>query len=264
MTVICGKAGAVTGEDTVTNWEVTYTGQPFEYYASNTDGASGQLAGNNDWSGSYKVLTGEPANMPGDGITFTGSVDGTNGCTGTAIIDSITVTAPIAAGGPVTTVVAFSSDGALTVGAAAATDTTEPQPPPAKLAKLNIAAGDIAGVQSITMVITSANKDYVTSGETNRIAGNLTATLTYDILEGDFGNLPAPNADLIIKFYVTATIFWDLKWMLVENLTNLKVDIETNELVGATVNTKFNGFVSGVHGWIGQPGGTDLWGTVVP
>lgn len=263
MTVICGKNGAVDGEHTVGMWEVTYTGNPFEYYASNTDGASGQLAGNNDWSGSYKILGEEPANMPGDGITFTGSVDGTNGVTGTAIIDSITVTAPIAASGPVTTVVAFSSNGALTVGTAAATDTTEPQPPPAKLAKLNIGGSDIEGVQNVTMTITSANKDYVTDGETNRVAGNLTATLSYDILEGDYGNLPAPNDSLIVKFFVTATLFWHLKWMMVENLTDLKVDIETNELVGATVNTKFNGFDGGVHGWIDTPTPSDFWGTVI-
>ena len=239
------------------------TGQPFEYFASNPDGASGQLAGNNDWSGSYKILGGEPANMPGDGITFTGSVDGTNGCTGTAIVDSITVTAPIAAGGPVTTVVAFSSNGALTVGAAVATDVTEPNPPPAKLAKMNVDSADLAGVQSITMTLTSANKDYVTTGETNRVAGNLTGTLSYDLLEGDYTNLPAPNANEILKFYVTATLFWHLKWMTVETLTNLKVDIEANELVGATVNYKFNGFVGGVHGWIDTPTPSDFWGTVV-
>ena len=261
MTVICGKAGAVTGEHTVGMWEVTYNGNPFEYYASNTDGASGQLAGNNDWSGSYKILGGEPANLPGDGITFTGSVDGTNGCTGTAIVDSITVTAPIAAGGPVTTVVAFSSNGALTVGSAAATDDTEPTPLPAKDAKLWITDGDVAGVQNITLTITSANKEYVTAGETNRVAGNLTATLSYDILEGAYANLPAPNADLFMKFYITAALFWSFKWMTVENLTNLKCDIETNELIGATVNCKFNGFSGGVHGWIITPADADFWGT---
>lgn len=264
MAVICGKAGAVTGEDTVGMWEVTYSGNPFEYYASNTDGMSGQLAGNHDWSGSYKILGEEPANMPGDGITFTGSVDGTKGVTGTAIVDSITVTAPIAAGGPVTTVVAFSSDGALTVGAAVATDVTEPQPPPAKLAKLNIGGSDVDDVQSITMTITSANKEYVVSGETKRVAGNLTATLSYDLLEGAYDNLPAPNVSQLVLFYVTATTFWDFKWMLVESLTDLKVDIEANELVGATINMKFNGFDGGVQGWIGNPGGTDFWGTVVP
>lgn len=261
MTVICGKAGAVNGENTVGMWEVTYNGNPFEYYASNTDGMSGQLAGNHDWSGSYKLLGEEPANMPGDGIMFIGSLDGTKGVEGDVIIDSITVTAPIAAGGPITTVVSFSSNGALTVGSAAATDTTEPQPPPAKLAKLNIGGSDVDDVQSITMTITSANKEYVVTGETKRVAGNLTATMSYDILESTYSNLPAPNADMLVKFYVTATIFWDFKWMLVENLTGLKVDIEANELVGATVNLKFNGFVSGVHGWITQPGGTDFWGT---
>ena len=49
--------------------------------------------------------------------------------------------------------------------------------------------------------------------------------------------------------------------MTVENLTNLKCDIETNELIGATVNCKFNGFSSGVHGWIITPADAYFWGT---
>jgi len=159
-------------------------------------------------------------------------------------------------------VVSFSSDGALTVGAAAATDVTEPAPLPAKNAKLWITDADVAGVQNITMTLTSANKDYVSSGETNRIAGNLTGTLSYDILEGAYATLPAPNTDLLMKFYVTSALFWDLKWMMVENLSNLKCDIETNELIGATVNCKFNGFSGGVHGWIASPSDEAVWGAV--
>jgi hypothetical protein len=271
LNVIGGKNGAVDAVNTVGMWTVTYEGNPFEYHASNTAGASGQLCGNKDWSGSYEMLGTAPitAHMPGASFTFIGSVDGNSasaadkGCTGTARVDSIVVTAPIAAGGPVTTTVNFSANGALTVGTAIAVDTTVPQPPEAKLAFLDIGGATVDGVQSITMTITADNKPYVSGGETLRIEGNFTVTLSYDVLEGDYATLPAPGDELIVKFYVTASLFWHLKWMHVENLTDLKADIASNEIVGATVNTKFNGFVSGVVGWIDTPTPSDWWGTVI-
>lgn len=263
--VIGGKNGAVDGESTVGKWSVSYQGNPWEYYASNTLGASGQLAGNNDWSGSYELLGYEALRMPGEEFTFKGSVNGTKGCSGNAIVDSIVVTAAIATGGSITTVINFSSNGALNVGDVVATDETVPQPPEAKNAKIFVVDSEetdplnpieVPDVQSVTMTITADNKEYVADGETLRIAGNFTVTLSYDMLESDWLLLPAPNDNLLVYFYVdlvTKALFWELKWMTVDTLTDLKCDIDTNEIVGATVNTKFNGFLEGATGHINAP-----------
>lgn len=264
MSVISGKSGAVDGAGTVRDWSVSSSADIQAYIASNTSGGTGRLAGNKDWSGSYKAYGHTPANLPGASFTFTGSVDGTNGVTGTARVDSVDIECDIEGGGIISHTVNFSSNGALTLGSAAATDATVAIPPSA--IGCDVQLGTVASspswtpvtdVRSWTLTLTADNQSYVssdTAGETKRNEGNLDATVSYSVYEGDPSGLPAVNSIAAIRLYTSASAYWELLWVMFGEASDIQTDIEGGSLVGATLNASMNA--------VATVGETDTVGTI--
>lgn len=273
MGVISGIGGAVDSTGTVRTWQVSATNDVQSVYASNTKGMPVVQAGNDDWSGSYTAYGHTPAVMPGDGFTFTGSVDGTNGVTGTAIVDSVEIVINIEGGEKIGHTVNFSGNGDLSKGAAAATDATSPDTPTSIGTKCEIATPDasptyseISDVRQMTLTITSENPDYVsssTSGGTRRTAGNLSATVSISVYTDDFDTLPDEGEVVGMKIYVNATEFWDLDWIRVSDISDMGADIEGAALVEATINGSYTGFTTisttVTEGSITQPDATEFW-----
>lgn len=254
MSALSGKAGAVDGAAIVRNWNIGETADTQAYVASNTQCGTGRLPGNVDWAGAYDAYGHTPANMPGESFVFTGSVDGTNGATGTARVDSVVITCDIAAGGILSHVVNFSANGALTLGAAVAADATALIPPSAIGCKVALDTAidtpsyvDETDVLNWTLTISAANVAYVsssTAGQTKRNEGNIDATMSWAVLEGDPANLPAKNSIAGIRLFVDATTYWEILWGMFTDISDIQVDIETAAMVGATNNAAMNGIVS--------------------
>ncbi len=264
MAVLSGILGAVTGVTELRKWDANVSTEFAEYVSSATDGATGAIEGNQDWSGSYDVYGGTPANMPGDSITFTGSIDGTNGVTGAAIVDSVTINWDIEGGGIINHVTAFSGDSIPTVGASVATDAAVANPISAIGTKFQIGdiPADVDDVRSMTLVITAANPSYVsssTSGGTKRLAGNLSASISISVYTDDWSTLPQ-NGDIEkVRLFTTGALFWAIDWIAFKDLSSLVVDREAAAIIGATINGIWTGYLAGVKGQIADPTPTVFW-----
>lgn len=252
MSVIKGFGGAVDGVDTVRNWKIASSQDLQRYVASNTKGGSARLAGNGDWNGTYDSYGFLPDKMPGDSFTFGGSLDGTNGVTGEAMVKEVVIVVDVEAGTIISHVATFESNGALTLGAVAATDVTVPSPPSSIGCKLELSEvlatpsfSEVNDVRTMTLTITRSNAPYVsssTAGGTKRVAGNWDFTFNYTVYEGDPANLIAAGAIKHVKMFVTNTLFWELKWVRYADVSDVECDIEGEGLVGATQNTSMHGY----------------------
>jgi len=278
MAVLTGIGGVVEGKSAVTKWQVTHSADVQSLVASNTQGMAVTLAGNEDWSGSYEAYGATPAALPGESMSFAGSIDGTTGVQGTAIVDSVVITFDIEGGLPIKHVVNFSANGALTIGAdVVAADTTLA----AMLSSIGttvelgtsadppISYAAMSDVRTVTITITSDNKSYIsssTSGSTNRLAGNLSAEISVSVYEDDFSDLPVLNAYHGLKVVLpdATSTFWEFIWVQVMETSDLVVDRETADMIGATVKFNFSGYqevVAGTmaDGKIDKPGASNFW-----
>lgn len=280
MSVISGVGGAIDGVGTVRKWTLSASAEVTMWVASGSKQGTSRVAGARDWTGSYDAYGHTPTHMPGDSFTFTGSYDGTNGWTGPAKVESVTINWNQETSEPISHTVAFSSDGAITLGAAAATDATTPQPSPSvgciiKAADPSATPSyvEINDIRSATLTITRALKPYrssstVSGGEsrTKRVVGGaFDFTFSYSLYEGDPSNLFEPNAVKHFQVFVDTvpTLHWELKWVRMTELSDIEVDHETGELVGATQNGEMCGFTDiatvSTEGKLADPTPTTIW-----
>lgn len=274
MAVLSGTLGMINGANTLRNWSASITSSPVEYAASNTQGAKGTESGNQDWSGSGSFYGHTPFVMPGEAINFVGSVDGTNGITGSAIADSLTVNWDVAGAGIIEHTLSFSGNGAATRGAAAASDSSDPvilscfNLPVVKTAtpaaEPSFAA--MANINNVSLVITAANTSYVdssTAGWTKRFAGPFGVTLAINVNVESLTTLPAPNSVVAVQLFVDSTNYWAINWMRYKDITNIVVDVETRKVISCTLNLGLvPWYTIGstlTQGSITQPGGVAAW-----
>lgn len=274
MGVITGKLGAVNGVPCIRSWGINDVQNVQTVIASCTDGATGAIPGNNDWSGTFSQFTGSPTHLPGDTLSFAASMDGVNGLSGPVIVDSITINWDIESGAPIECITAFSANGALTYAANTDSDATlfDQEDVVSKGSILKHGPTAIVtrdDLRTMTMTLTADNKSYVsssTAGETKRLAGNISGTVSATVYEDDLSNLPSPGSYEHWKMFVGVTLFWEIKWILINNLSGIEINRESGDLVGATINGMFSAFddttPAPVKGTIEQPGAVPVnyWG----
>lgn len=273
MGTISGMKGAVDGAHSVRNWSITSTAALQAAVASNTKGGTVTLPGNTDWSGNFGAYGHTPAVLPGEIFTFSGSIDGTKGAAGSAIVDQVVITIDIEAGAIISHTVNFSSVGALTLGNVAVADATTPNPPSSIGCKVELAtpAGspswvELDDVRVITITLTRSNVAYVssgTAGANSRVLGNLSATVAITLYTDDFGALPAKNDVRGARLYVNATEFWLINWLRIGDVTDLTVDIEGPNVVPASITGQWTGYTNisdtPTEGTITTPAGDEVW-----
>jgi len=273
MGVLSGIGGAVDGEACVRTWTIATTADVQNAVCSASKQGTIVIDGNEDWSGSFTQYGHTPNRMPQDSFTFTGSIDGSNGAVGTAIVDSVEITIDIEAGAIIGIVTNFSGNGAVTLGAAVASDSTTPDPATSIGCKVEVGTmvgspvwTEITDVRTVTITITADNQSYVsssTAGKTKRTAGNISAAIAVTVYEDDFADLPAVNSDARMRVYVNATEFWLFEFVRFGEASDLTVDRETAALVGATLNASWTGFAevdgSMTEGQIVEPDTTKWW-----
>lgn len=253
---ITGAGGVVNGIAAIEDWALDVTQEVQEYFASSTDGAPGKVPGNDDWKGRFNALGFLPASLPGTALSFVGSIDGSVGASGPTLVASNRIAWDIKAGTLITHLTEFEANGALAKGAAVASDVTIPDPASSKGTKLDFGGTVQDNVQTMELVITSENMPYVdsgTDGDTFRKPGNLNLTASYVAGFSDYDQLPDEGDIVLAKMYCTATLFWEIKWLIVQEITNVVISPKTNEIVAATINLGFTGFSGGAKGYIKTP-----------
>lgn len=264
MGVISGISAAVSGASGITmrEWRIREIQRGPKWVASISQAGVSAACGAKDWRGYFLGYGHTPVVFPGETFTFLGSVDGTLGVTGPAICDRIVITWDIEAGKVIEYRVDFSANGTLSKGAAAATDSGTPVVVCSTSMYVKIDAQNQTDIRYMRLVITAANRPYNssdTAGQVKRNSGNINAECLYRLYQDSPANLPALAMPKVLRFYVTATTYWELTWMRLEEIEDYGVNLEEAENVGATIKGAFVAYNGTGAGTIINPATTTKW-----
>jgi hypothetical protein len=277
MGVLSGRGGVVNGASTIGRWQLETMGAELPSHpASGATFALSALEGNTDWKGHYYAYGHTPASMPGDALAFVGSLNGLVGVSGTAIVEAVQIDVNVESGEPIAHVVQFASNGTLTLGNASATDTSSPTifTPKSRLVASAAAANPISGqswgnitqIKRMRLVFGAKNPRYVnaaTAGIYKRVTGNIFAAANYVAHTDTPSEIPTPNSIKGLRFYVTASTYWEMDWGIVENVRELGADRETAEAVAYSVDWRWQAYTvissTARQGKITKPDTTDWW-----
>ena len=277
MGYITGKKGMVNGANTVRLWRIETLSPGGLYAGSNAAGAHDRIDGWKDWRGIYAAYGHTPPVMPGEEFTFTGSIDGTKGVTGPAIVETVAIVIEIPQQEdqpptPINYMVEFKGNGELTRGAAAVSDTTVPNVPNPKHLKVEYATPGgteyttLCSVYKAQLQFASKNPVYrkgCNDGMTYRLAGNIDGRLQVEMYESDAAVLPVEGNNYSVKIHVTDSLFWKIDWMKLEAIMPFEVPIESANLVYANLSWSLKSVAligeTPTRGSIAKPGGTIWW-----
>ncbi len=244
------------------NWSIAPVANVTEFADSGTDGAVALVDGVKDWSGNFSAYGHTPLALPGADFTFTGSIDGTNGATGPAIADGFDLTLNQETMAPIECVVNFSGDGALTLGLAGGSAGAAALPLTAD-GDCIINIGSDIDVRSSKLSLSCDNKAYndtSTDGVMKREAGRWSGTISWSRYVDTFASLGTVGAVVTVKLYVTAALFWEIKFARYVGPSDITVDRETGELISATENLTFTALnAAGAIGSIKTPATATIW-----
>lgn len=260
MSTRSGRLGVVDGISTVLNWKTSEKSDNQAYTASNTQGGTGRLPGNTDWNGSFDFLGHTPPVIPGNTFSFVG-YDGNQTASGTGIVDAAGITIDVEGGKIIQGSLSFSANGPLVLGAGSATDVTIPDPPSAIGCKALWNAAELLDIAKMVLNLKATNPSYnssTTGGATARRQGNFDFDGTIDLKINTLAGLPTKGDIQILKLYVGASTFWELKWAIIDEVAT-SVDVNTQAINAATIRFSKAGFKSGAVGYVKTPSVTTIW-----
>jgi len=258
-------------------WNVSVKAENQTVVDSSTAGGTLRLAGNEDWSGSYRANGAVPSFYPGAAFSFVGSIDGVNGVTGTAIVDSVKIDADIAGGKPWTHEVAFSANGPLSFGAAAAADASVAVPPSSIGTQVQLSSPaatpewtPLNQVTTISLEFRRENSPYVdsgTGGNVMRKCGPLDWTIAIGVhpdAEATASVLPMPASVQGIEITLpNSGGSFTLSWAQFSDLSDLVVNRATQEIVSCVLHAAMCGVASVggtlTRGSIVDPANNTVW-----
>lgn len=274
MAIVAGilaavKKGAST-ESTTAGWRIRDLSQSAHCPGSNTQGGDQTTAGNSDWLGQYRNYGHTPIVFPGDEFTFLGVIrkpaGGALSATGSAICERITLSIPGEQGGNIQYLVNLASNGALTYGSETLTDTSAVQAVNAAGRKASWGGAgaeiDVPDTRMMRLVLGAANKPYAASsvpGVRRRVEGVTFAQWLYQAYTDVVTDIPTRGTTGILRFYVTATTFWELKWVRIEMVDDFGAEIEGRTPVGYTVGGTWLSRLGDETGYIKDPAGATRW-----
>jgi hypothetical protein len=268
MGVISGVGGFVnlstTAAKRVANWTIDKTADLQAKYASNTEEAPIQVAGNYDWTGSYEAFGPIPEVKPGDLFQFRGIFEGTNNkgvysAASETICDRVEIVWDQEGGSLIRHTVGFSGNGALSAGEVSAPDVDDETPEAHSssgclVTLANPAAvpnpSELLNVRGVRLAISRDNKLYhsSTSGQVpKRVMGNLSAELSIDLYIDD----PTEVEGLINSAkYVHIGVddsnppdpYWQIYGVMFNSVTGIGVPRETADLIAVTITGAFSGW----------------------
>lgn len=273
MAISYGEVMAVTGESSIFGTYIRRFDRLVPFFAGNMGGGTGRKSGNSYWDGHYYTYARDtdgnrqPARFPNDQLTLAASFDsGTKLMTGTARCKLLEIEWPIESGGYVIHKVGFVCDGALSTGGASATDSTLACPMSVEGQSLSLDGATVANVNYMKLVIASMTCPYVDStsaGQWRHAAANLDITAQWRVNSDDPADWPTIGYAHLVKMYVTATKFWELKWMRIEGVQPIYQErrdpTEPARPTAATMTAKMNASDCTALGYIKNPAATAVW-----
>lgn len=261
MGVLFGTNIAVNGVSNASEWRIKYSGMVKPWTGSGSQ--NGTIRGCNamkDWQGQYRALGHTPWKLPGEDFTFTGSIDGSTGATGAAIVEKTEILWHQEEHAYFEHAVHFASNGALTIGSAAATDSTVPQPVCSdENCVIKLGGADQGDIRFAQLDIMSNIKPYgsvKTAGVKKRLKGPIDAELTYGTYIAATSALPTMGTLYVASLYVGLTANWELTWM---KIVDVDILAKTQEYIAAVVTAQMAGQQSGSIGSIKTPAGATYW-----
>lgn len=246
MTLLTGRGGRVNGVTGLGDWEIQKTTNAQTMRHAGTGGGTHRVDGMLDWSGSYNAQGAVPTVLPGNALTGVFSVDGSDGYSGTAIVDQVQISWDFETNKPVVHAVNFSGNGELSSGAAVASESEIPAPTMSSDGKVStgtVAAEpewtDMSYVRTAQLTLSSDNKEVGhtgTSGLKNREAGPFDASLSLTVYSATGIDLPDEGDVVGVRIYNAAATYWEILWMHLGEISGIKVSPETEDIVGATLN----------------------------
>lgn len=276
MAIHSGKFGAINGQRSISQWQISKNLASTPFTLSNTKGARGRSNGIKEWSGSCQQMLGEPTVLPGATFSFIGyqapdndiSGAGAGGYSGTAMVQQVQINWDWRSGNPLSSNITFLGDGALTGPATQTiTDTGQVDILPVCACKIESSTNgsvwtELADVASAQLTLTSEVLSYVNSSTQcwrKRKAGikDWSASI---VIDTDLEPL-TPGTDYYFRFYTTATLFWLLKYGKVTDYTNINVNIQSGEIISKTMNIVANPYItpSTTDGTVTTPSVTEWW-----
>jgi len=294
-TGVYGGDGGAVGDGAaalaaIGEWSVSVKGEPGAIVDSATVKATTRASGPKSWTGRYRANGGIPYPLLFPVFGFVGSIDGVNGLTGSAVFDSIKIDWDIAGGKPLSHEVAFTGNGALSMGAAVAVDAAVQAAQSSQIAvPVNLATPDdptsgqtwipLPQILTMSLEFKRANTQYFDSSSLpwkGTKAGPLDCSLSIKLHPDSvlattaLSALPQPNDVMGVQMFVDDTLYYELNWMMFSDLTDVLVNRATQEAVAATLNAAMCGIYliggTDVSGSLAGPATVpiDIWSVPVP
>lgn len=261
MGSLSGKNAAVNGQSTARGWKINSTANLQSPIAKNSGGYPVTMPGPKDWKGSFDFYGLVPSVYPGTSFTFTGDTGAPGSYSGTAIVESWTLNINQETGETISGTVTFGGSGALTPGTTSVTDATSPDMNSPIDLPYHWDGAARTGYRSSTLVLSCDLKAIMpesSNGWMTRLAGNLSASGSWQEYEALPAALPVQNDIAIVKMYVTASTFWEIKYGRISSV-DIDPNAESGDVVSATIAWTFSGWSSTTQGYIKKPSTVALW-----
>jgi len=258
MSILLADTAYVQSVGSFQQFSLSVDPQLVDFICNATDGATGKLPGNTDWTGTIQCLGLIPQILPGTDFAFEGIFEEVGVSTDigveapSAYCESVSYSIPVETGGPIVQTINFSADSALTRSAGTGTGTeTTTLPDYASLdaTRLELRHAVASGspsfistqnVRTINFELSQPGNAYVDAGQWKRTAGTIAASLSYDffadsalaepwLVEGNDYNVQLWNT-------VDTQSMWTFWFMTYGPTSNLLANRETREPIGATGN----------------------------
>jgi hypothetical protein len=263
---LTGLKMAINGVGGAMKWSISEKADENKIVTSDSNGATDRVNGNTDWSGDYQALGYSPAALPGESFDGQFSIDGTQGRSGMAMVDSVEIVIDQEGNKPVEHTVKFSADGALTTGNVEVVIGTPTAKFMSKGLKVSMSADgssftDLERVRKVTLTLSAENSkiaDSDTNGSYERLPGVRDWTASIDCYVINASALPRPNDIRVLRIYVTADLYFELKWGKFLDPGNLQVDASGTP-VAVTLQCSMAAINGTTLGSVKLPGGTQWW-----
>jgi len=240
--------GAATVVPTFRSATITKVSGIQELVHAGTRGGRQRFAGVKDWNGSYEEYALVPTFFPGAEVEFIGSIDGTKGYKGAALVTQTVITIPVGTKGSPTVVGTFRGiealDDADTTAVALPTVVAVPSTEGICVQLAALAAEPVYANQDGTneIVITLSIEDQPfhhcgSSGVMDALEGLWDANVTYKRYVDDINTLPTEGDPYHVRIPIEAdgSPYYQFEYMRVGDLSDIVFNRESGELLNVSI-----------------------------
>jgi len=251
MGVISTRKSRLKGDLTVVptfrSANITRVSNLQEIVHAGTLGGRQRFLGVKDWNGTYEEYGLVPTFWPGDKVTWYGSLDGTAGWSGDALVTQTVITIPVGTKAPPTIAGTFRGVAALSCSDETAVDLPSASEIPETeglCVQLQALAGGAYvnqdGTNEITITLSVEAKEFHHCGSSGIMDANeglWDAQISYKRYVDDLTALPTEGDPYRVRVPIDAvgTSYYQFEFMRVGDMSDILLSRETGELLNVTI-----------------------------